>query len=211
MRNYFKLLLLVLVTFILPELSAQNKESFKLYADFDYPEEREKYEMWFYQGIKKLDFSLENDSTLINKDFKIIIEEYQDGRLHQQTVVIDTKEEPRLSKIKSDFKFKIYAQNLFNYEKIGFVFDRAINKKTFKTNDNFNDGDFSLRKINVLQDYLNFNLNEPFQIALITPPNRDPGKGEMGYCQVSQGGIEVEEWYNQYKISQFFLVYLEIG
>lgn len=192
-------------------LCAQNSKTYKLKADFDYPSEKEKYEMWVFQGIVKLNYSLENDSTLINKNYKIIIREYQNGKLHEETLLMDTGDEPGIPKISPDFGFNLYAQHLLNYEKLAFIFDRFSSKKTFKINDFFNDGDFSLRKINVGEEYLEFKLNEPFQIALITPPNRDPGKGEMGYCQVSQGGIEVDSWYNQYKIPQFFLIYLEIG
>ncbi len=206
--NYLVIAILILGSF---NINAQNSKTYKLKAEFEYPSEKEKYEMWVFQGIKKLNYSLENDSTLINKDFKIIIREYQNGKLHEEILIIDTSEEPRIPKINSDFSFNLYAQNLLNYEKVAFVFDRFSNKKAFKINEVFNDGDFSLRQINVGKDHLDFKLNEPFQIALITPPNRNPSKGEMGYCQVSQGGIEIDNWYNQYKIPQFFLIYLEIG
>jgi hypothetical protein len=56
-----------------------------------------------------------------------------------------------------------------------------------------------------------FEKGEKFQLFLITPPNRDPNKGQLGSCQVSQGGIDVERWYNKYKIDQFFLVYMQLG
>lgn len=207
--NYFYPLLFILSSLF--TVNAQDQKAYKLKADFEYPTEKDKYEMWVFQGISKLKFSLENDSTLINKDFKIVVKEYQNGKLYKETLVIDTSEEPMLPKIGSDFGFNLYAQNLFNYEKVAFVFDRFSNKQIFRTNEIFKDGDFSLRQINVQKDYLDFNLNEPFQIALITPPNRDPNKGQTGYCQVSQGGIEINEWYNKYEIPQFFLIYLEIG
>ena len=212
MRKELKFLFITLFFSIVSiSINAQNSKTYKLKADFEYPSEKEKYEMWVFQGIKKLNFTLENDSTLINKDFKILIREYENGKLKQETLVIDTKDEPRLPKINSDFGFNLYAQNLLNYEKVAFIFDRFSNKKSFKIKEIFNDGDFSLRQINVGKDHLDFRLNEPFQIALITPPNRNPSNGELGYCQVSQGGIEIDKWYDQYKIPQFFLIYLEIG
>ena len=41
-------------------------------------------------------------------------------------------------------------------------------------------------------------------------PNDDPSKGSLGYCEISKGYIEIDKWYKQYKISEFFLVYLVI-
>lgn len=124
-------------------------------------------------------------------------------------VVLNTEKE-RLPKIDTTFQFSLITQNILNYEKIGFFFPRFLNKKIFDTKSEFKDGDFSLRKINITTDGLEFELHKPFQIALITPPNRDPSKGNLGYCEVSQGGIDIENWYEKYKIPQFFLIYMEI-
>ncbi len=189
---------------------AQTDDSFQLKAEYVSPNSQEDFQMQLFEGINKLKFSLGNNKDLVGKDYKITIREYQDGELKTENTVLDTQEE-NLPKIDSTFQFTLIAQNILNYEKIGFFFPRFMNKKTFKTNEIFNDGDFSLRQINVGEKFLNFQLKEPFQIALITPPNRDPSKGNLGYCEVSQGGIEIEKWYDKYKIPQFFLIYLEIG
>lgn len=205
-RTLFILILLINSSI----LTGQSKESFELKAKYEAPDTEKDFQMNLFQGIQKIKFSMDNNPTLDGKDYRIVIKEYQNGELHSEKIVLDTKEEG-LPKIDSTFKFTLFAQNLLNYEKIAFFFPRFMNKKIYQTNDTFKDGDFSLRQINVSSEHLNFQLNEPFQIALITPPNRDPSKGNLGYCEVSQGGIEIEEWYAKYQIPQFFLVYLEIG
>ncbi|PID29716.1 MAG: hypothetical protein CSB55_01465 [Candidatus Cloacimonadota bacterium] len=191
-------------------LFLQAQERFELKADYDFPKENEEIQMNYFQGIEKLKFSLnENDKKYLNgKDYILIIKEYQDGKLFKESIVADTEKE-RLPKIDSDFQFSLIAQNILNYEKIGFFFPKFMNKKIFAVKSKFKDGDFSLRKINIAEG-IEFELNKPFQIALITPPNRDPDKGYLGYCEISQGEIDVEKWYAKYKISQFFLIYMEI-
>ncbi len=59
-------------------------------------------------------------------------------------------------------------------------------------------------------DKIDFELGKENQIALITPPNDNPDNGDLGYCEVSRGNIDVDEWYEKYKISEFFLIYLII-
>ena len=202
----------LLLTFLILNSSillAQSAKSYELKAEHLSPESKKDFQMEMFEGINKIRFSLDNQSELNGKDYKIVIREYRDGKLDKEQVVLNTKEE-NLPKIDSTFQFTLIAQNLLNYEKIGFFFPRFMNKKIFKTDEVFKDGDFDLRMINVGTDHLSFQLNEPFQIALITPPNRDPGKGDLGYCEVSQGGIEIEQWYGKYEISQFFLVYFEV-
>ena len=202
----------LLLTFLILNSSlllAQSAKSFELKAEHLSPASKEDFQMEMFEGINKIRFSLDNDSELNGRDYKIVIREYRDGKLDKEQVVLNTKEE-NLPKIDSTFQFTLVAQNLLNYEKIGFFFPRFLNKKIFRTDEIFKDGDFDLRLINVGKDHLSFQLNEPFQIALITPPNRDPGKGNLGYCEVSQGGIEIEQWYKKYEISQFFLIYFEV-
>lgn len=186
------------------------QEKFILKAAYEIPKNIENFQLNHFLGIEKLKFSLnEDDKKLLEgKDFKLIIKEYHHGKLFNKLTVIDTKKE-NLPKIDSAFQFSMLTQHIFKYEKIGFFFPRFANKKTFEINQGFNDGDFLLRKINAKTDGLEFEVNNPFQIALITPPNRDPSKGNLGYCEVSQGGIEVESWYEKYKIPQFFLIYME--
>lgn len=207
MKKYFFTLYLLICSAI---LTGQSNETFELQAKYEAPETKEDFQMELFQGIQKIQFSMNSNPALNGKDYKIVIKEYQDGELHSEKIVLDTKEE-RLPKIDSTFKFTLFAQNLLNYQEIAFFFPRFMNKKIYQTNDIFKDGDFSLRQINVGSEHLNFQLDEPFQVALITPPNRDPSKGNLGYCEVSQGGIEVAEWYKKYQISQFFLIYMEIG
>ena len=207
MIKYFFMLFLLMGS---TALTAQSERPYKLKAKYEAPDTKEEFQMELFQGIQKIQFSLENDPTLHGKDYKIVIKEYQDGVLSSETIVLDTRKE-RLPKIDSTFNFTLFAQNLLNYQKIAFFFPRFMNKKIYETRDTFKDGDFSLRQINVGSDHLNFVMKEAFQIALITPPNRDPSKGNLGYCEVSQGGIEIGDWYEKYQIPQFFLIYLEIG
>ena len=203
--------LILILTLIFGSLISQAQEKFELKADYDFPKESKDLQMNYFQGIEKLKFSLnENDKKSLNgKNYRLIIKEYQNGKLFNELVVLDTEKE-RLPKIDTTFQFSLITQNILNYEKIGFFFPRFLNKKIFDVKSEFKDGDFSLRKINVSTDGIEFELKKPFQIALITPPNRDPSKGNLGYCEVSQGGIEIESWYAKYKIPQFFLIYMEI-
>lgn len=206
MKKYIFLLCLLINSTL---LTAQSSETYNLKATYAAPQTKDDFQMELFQGIQKIKFSLDNYKALNGKDYRIVIKEFQDGKLHSEKIVLDTKKES-LPKIDSTFKFTLFAQNLLNYQKIAFFFPRFMNKKIYQTNATFKDGDFSLRQINVNSEYLNFQLKESFQIALITPPNRDPSKGNLGYCEVSQGGIEIEDWYDKYHIPQFFLVFLEI-
>lgn len=65
-----------------------------------------------------------------------------------------------------------------------------------------------LREVTGGDEKINFEIGKETQIALITPPNDNPDKGNLGYCEVSKGNIDVEKWYEKYKISEFFLIYL---
>lgn len=192
-------------------LISQAQEKFELKATNDFPKDKYDLQMAYFQNIEKIKFTLsEKDKKSLNgKNYKLIIKEYQNGKLYNELVVIDTEEEA-LPKIDATFQFSLITQNIFNYEKIGFFFPRFMNKKIFTTNNEFKDGDFSLRMINPYTEGLEFELNKSFQIALITPPNKNPNKGKLGYCEVSQGEIDVESWYDKYKIPQFFLIYMEI-
>lgn len=67
-----------------------------------------------------------------------------------------------------------------------------------------------LREVTGGDEKINFEIGNETQIALITPPNDNPSKGELGYCEVTKGNIDVAQWYDKYKISEFFLIYLTI-
>ncbi|WP_435135444.1 hypothetical protein [Formosa sp. A9] len=203
--------LLLILALISNAILLQAQEKYQLLAKSHFPESMEEIQMNYFKGIEELKFSLNeiDKKKLEGKDYRLLIKEYQSGKLHNEVIVSDSKKE-KLPKIDSTFQFTLITQNILNYEKIGFFFPRFFNKKIFNINSEFKDGDFALRKINVKTDELEFELNKQFQIALITPPNRDPSKGNLGYCEVSQGGIDIEKWYAKYEISQFFLIYFEI-
>lgn len=49
-----------------------------------------------------------------------------------------------------------------------------------------------LREVTGGDEKINFEIGKETQIALITPPNDNPNKGNLGYCEVSKGNIDVE-------------------
>ncbi|WP_146779245.1 hypothetical protein [Flavobacterium psychrolimnae] len=160
-----------------------------------------------FQGIEKLNISFSNATQLRDKNFKIIIRKYKNGKIEKDKVVIDTRVEG-LPKIGKEFKFSIITQHILNKEKIAFFFSNFFNKQIFEINKSFDDGTFLLREVTGGDGKIDFQIGKETQIGLITPPNNDPGKGDLGYCEVSKGTIDVKEWYKTYKISEFFLVYL---
>lgn len=205
MSKFNLFILLFLINFI---GFAQQAEQFRLKSKLVVPIENHIQESLFL-GLEKIHFELDSVQSLKGKNYKLIIKEYRDGKLFKENLAIDTKEE-KMPTIGDNFEFNLITQNILNFEKIAFYFPRYQNKNIFETLEVFQDGNFSLRPLNDGSPYLTFQLNEPLQIALITPPNRDPNKGNLGYCEVTNGNVIVSEWYNKYRIPQFFLVYLVV-
>ena len=188
-------------------LYSQNKTH--LISEYNNSQTKEEFENDLFSGINKLKFHFENIDSVINKDYKLVIKEYKNGKLHSEKQVINTKEEG-LPKIDKDFKFTLIAQQVLDNEKIGFFFNNFMNKQIFKVNKDFPDGTFDLRDLTGNTSKIDFEIGKEIQIALITPPNSNPKAGNLGYCEVSKGNIDVNSWYAKYKIPQFFLIYLQV-
>ena len=188
-----------------------QEEKIQMISRLDNPEFGSKeFIMQNFHGIEKLNISFTNPEKLKNKNYKIIIRKYENGKIKVEKNVIDTKNlgDP---KIGANFNFSIVAQQLLQNEKIGFFFPNFHNKQIFAINKKFKDGSFLLRDVcGNESDKIDFELGKENQIALITPPNDNPDNGVLGYCEVSRGNIDVDEWYEKYKISEFFLIYLII-
>lgn len=202
--------LILLHMFILISLNAQN-EKIAMISKYDNPEFGSKqFIIENFQGIEKLNISFTNSEKLIGKDFKIVVRKYVKGKLNIEKIIIDTKKEesPKISK---NFNFSIVTQHILQNEKIGFFFPNFFNKQIFEINKRFKDGTFLLRDVcGNESEKVDFEIGKETQIALITPPNDNPDKGNLGYCEVSKGNIDVEKWYDKYKISEFFLIYLTV-
>ncbi|TRX25547.1 hypothetical protein FNW25_08930 [Flavobacterium franklandianum] len=199
---------LLLITLILTSITTYSQEEkIQMISKFDYPEDNREYIMGNFLGIDKLDFSFTNSEKLIGKNFKITLRKYKNGEIEIEKIVINTKGEG-LPTIKKDFKFSLITQQILNNEKIAFFFPGFFNKQIFDVNKKFKDGTMLLREVTGGDEKINFEIGKETQIALITPPNDNPDKGNLGYCEVSKGNIDVEKWYEKYKISEFFLIYL---
>jgi hypothetical protein len=199
---------LLLITLILTSITTYSQEEkIQMISKFDYPEDNREYVMENFLGIDKLDFSFTNSEKLIGKNFKITLCKYKNGKIEIEKIVINTKGEG-LPTIKKDFKFSLITQHILNNEKIAFFFPGFFNKQIFEVNKKFKDGTMLLREVTGGDEKINFEIGKETQIALITPPNDNPEKGNLGYCEVSKGNIDVEKWYEKYKISEFFLIYL---
>lgn len=205
-----KKILILLHTFIIISVNAQN-EKIEMISKYDNAEFGSKqFVIENFQGIEKLNISFTNSEKLIGKDFKIVVRKYVKGKLDNEKIIIDTKKEesPKISK---NFNFSIVTQHILQNEKIGFFFPNFFNKQIFEINKRFKDGTFLLRDVcGNESEKVDFEIGKETQIALITPPNDNPDKGNLGYCEVSKGNIEVEKWYDKYKIAEFFLIYLII-
>lgn len=199
---------LLLITLILTSITTYSQEEkIQMISKFDYPEDNREYVMGNFLGIDKLDFSFTNSEKLIGKNFKITLRKYKNGKIEIEKIVINTKGEG-LPTIKKDFKFSLITQQILNNEKIAFFFPGFFNKQIFEVNKKFIDGTMLLREVTGGDEKINFEIGKETQIALITPPNDNPDKGNLGYCEVSKGNIDVEKWYEKYRISEFFLIYI---
>ena len=204
-----KFIFYILTFFTLTEHAQDHKV--EMISKFDSAElGSNKWALESFQGIDKLDISFTNAQKLIGKNFKIIIRKYKKGKIEIEKVVIDTKLEG-LPTIGKDFKFSILSQQLLNNQKIAFFFSNFSNKQIFDVNKKYKDVSFLLRDVcGSENDKVNFTIGNETQIGLITPPNIDSSKGNLGYCEVSKGNINVAEWYQKYKIAEFFLLYILI-
>ncbi len=166
-----------------------------------------------FEGISKVDYSFVNNENLVGKDFKIVIRKYKKGKLELETVYIDTKTE-KMPKIKNEFYFSVFSKQTKGQQKIMFTFPNMgfFNRKTFNIDEDFEDATFDYRDLvsNSFNGKKTFEFGKEIQIGLITPPNNNDDNGQLGYCEVTRSEIEIESWYNQYKISEFFLIYLVI-
>lgn len=166
-----------------------------------------------FEGISKVDYSFVNNENLVGKDFKIVIRKYKKGKLELETVYIDTKTE-KMPKIKNEFYFSVFSKQTKGQQKIMFTFPNMgfFNRKTFNISEDFEDATFDYRDLvsNSFNGKKTFEFGKEIQIGLITPPNNNDDNGHLGYCEVTRSEIEIESWYNQYKISEFFLIYLVI-
>lgn len=166
-----------------------------------------------FEGISKVDYSFVNNENLVGKDFKIVIRKYKKGKLELETVYIDTKTE-KMPKIKNEFYFSVFSKQTKGHQKIMFTFPNMgfFNRKTFNIDEDFEDATFDYRDLvsNSFNGKKTFEFGKEIQIGLITPPNNNDDNGQLGYCEVTRSEIEIESWYNQYKISEFFLIYLVI-
>lgn len=204
-----KIILILLIVLASKTYSQESK--IEMISKFDGPTfgSRE-FILENFQGIQKLDLSFTNSEKLIGKNFKYIIRKYKNGKIATEKTIHDTKKynSPKIGK---DFKFSIVTQQIPNNQKIWFFFPDHFNNNVFEVSKKFPDATFSLRDVTEnSSESIVFEIGKENQIALITPPNDNPDKGDLGYCEVSKGNIDVEKWYNKYKISEFFLIYLII-
>lgn len=166
-----------------------------------------------FEGINKVEYSFVNNEKLIGKDFKIVIRKYKKGKLEFETILIDTKTE-KMPKIKNEFNFSVFSKQTKGQQKIMFTFPTMgfFNRKIFNIDKSFEDSTFDYRDLVSISDNgkKTFEFEKEIQIGLITPPNNNPENGILGYCEVTKNEIDVKSWYNQYKILEFFLIYLVI-
>ncbi len=204
-------ILLITLFFLTAALYSQDSTKIEMISKFDYLEfGSRQFALESFQGIEKLDITFNNSEKLTGKNFKIIIRKYKKGKIETEKIVIDTEKE-KLPKIGKNFNFSIITQHIMNSEKIGFFFQNFFNKQIFDISKKFKDGSFLLRDVcGNESEKVDFEIGKEIQIGLITPPNDNPEKGNLGYCEVSKGNIDVKKWYEQYKISEFFLLYLII-
>ncbi|MCB0686803.1 MAG: hypothetical protein KDC53_09765 [Saprospiraceae bacterium] len=140
---------------------------------------------------------------LSGRDFQLIVQEVKERKIASEKVVIDTKQEG-LPQISDSFKFRIFSQHQMNRIKFGFFFDRFQNRATYVVNsDMYRDGEFVAKDLLGPLPDQDFALGEPFQLLIMTRPNKNPEAGQLGYCEVAQGNVDIPEWYEKYE-SPFF-------
>ena len=123
---------LLLLTITLISLSTYSQEEkIQMISKFDNPEFGSKeFIIQNFQGIEKLNISFSNSEKLKDRNFKIIIRKYKNGKIEIEKNVIDTKNE-ELPKIGKNFNFSIVSQHILQDEKIGFYFPNFFNKQIF--------------------------------------------------------------------------------
>lgn len=202
---------LIAILFFTLAIHSQDSTKIEMISKYDNLEfgSRE-FALETFNGINKLNITFNNSEKLVGKDFRIIIRKYKNGKIEQEKIVIDTKDE-ELPKIGKNFNFSIISQHILNCEKIAFFFPNFFNKQIFDIDKKFKDGTFLLRDVcGNESENVDFEIGKEMQVGLITPPNNNPENGKLGYCEVSRGNIDVEKWYKQYKISEFFLLFIVI-
>jgi hypothetical protein len=73
-------LTIISLFFISLNLYAQTK--IHLISEFNEPKTKDEFENDLFSGINKLKFYFEDTDLVLNKDYKIIIKEYKNGKLH---------------------------------------------------------------------------------------------------------------------------------
>ena len=123
---------LLLISLILTSITTYSQEEkIQMISKFDTPEFGSKeFIIQNFQGIEKLNISFSNSEKLKDKNYKITIRKYKNGKIEIEKNVIDSKKygDPKIGK---NFNFSIVSQHILNNEKIGFlqIWVSAKNKK----------------------------------------------------------------------------------
>ncbi len=106
---------LTIISLFFISLNLYSQTQIQLISDFNEPKTKDEFENDLFSGINKLKFYFEDSDLVLNKDYKIIIKEYKNGKLHSEIIAVNTKEEG-LPKIDKDFKFTLIAQPILDNE-----------------------------------------------------------------------------------------------
>lgn len=156
--------IIYLFLFATLNLNAQNSNLQLISKHYEYKADELFYDDLF-NGITKIKFHFEDPSSIIGKSYQIILQEYVDGKLSKDEIVVNTNKKG-YPKIDTDFNFYIYSQQMNGKLKIGFFFKNFMNKKYYQTNRIFDDGTFDLRDVTGNTDKIDFKINNNIQIAL---------------------------------------------
>jgi hypothetical protein len=138
-------------------------------------------------------------STLIGKDYYLIVKEIWNGEITKTDTLINSAKTKRIGKLQDDsLNIRVIAKKISkNKLKLIYLFPHLTMESIF---DAIESDDYSLRVIGV---NMKIEPNKPFYaLAYILPYEKD---GYKQYCAVENSDIEIENWGSEFGIKHYIL------
>jgi hypothetical protein len=156
-----------------------------------------------FQDIKFANVKF-NGLHLIDKNFKISIRDFANGKLVKTYEVFDSREDDYFKIKKEQFRFSVLVQGtLQNKVKFAFYFDGFSIDKEYDIE--ADQKDFALKSFQGRKEYVDIALNTNNTILTFMQPFK-AADGSTKYCDVVQSDVKPEGLGQKFAIPRYFLV-----
>ena len=199
---------IVTTCFLFPMLTGfSQSDSIRIQGKYGVQNE-ELAQLMDFQGLYVESFLI-TGAGLKDKSYKLVMNEFKNGKLANTEVLFDGTEAASLKVNSDSLKFRFFVS----------LDKDALKMKTFLRTNRFgskissfplleNKYAYSFQDFLANPDFKNRPVNQPFPIiAIITPTIHKDGWGS--YCEVAQSGVVPEKLGEKFNIPHYFIVMME--